>query len=253
MSTFINLEGTCNTRDIGSIETKYKTKIKTGLLYRSDKLSYLTHEDYDILRKHGIKQIIDFRSPSEKEREPNIVPIDFIYKEIPIPLDAKIINEIKININYSSYNHLEEIMKKCNRDFIIKYSEQFSEFLKTIISNKIPTLFHCSFGKDRTGFATSIIYYICGVSMDNIYKEYMKSNDFIKKDIENEFEHLKKILNFKIKSDAKLLPLVIVKKEYLQDSFNSAKNIYGSFDEYISYKLKLTTEKQIELKYYLLE
>ena len=47
MPTFIKLEGTCNTRDIGNIITEYKRKIKSGILYRSDKLSYATEKDYD--------------------------------------------------------------------------------------------------------------------------------------------------------------------------------------------------------------
>jgi len=253
MSTFIQLEGTCNTRDIGGIDTIYKCKIKKNLLFRSDKLSNLTENDYDILRKRGIKQIIDFRSEKEKKREPNIIPNDFIYKEIQIELDKKILNDIKLSLKYSSPNRSEELMKKCNRDFIIKYSKQFSDFVKTIIKTKTPTLFHCSFGKDRTGFATAIIHHICGVSMKNIFKDYLLSNHYIKKNIENEYEKLYKILDIPKAETHKLLPLIIVNQAYLHDSFNSAKNIYGSFDNYLSYKLQISSNELTELKYYLLE
>lgn len=253
MSAFIKLEGTCNTRDIGGIDTEYKCKIKKGLLFRSDKLSYLTEKDYDILRKRGIKQIIDFRSEKEKRREPNVVPSDFIYKEIPIELDKKMLNDIKLSLNYSSVYRLEEMMKKCNRDFVVKYSKHFSEFIKTILKTKLPTLFHCSFGKDRTGFATAIIHYICGVSKKDIFRDYLLSNDYIKNDIDREYEKMYKILDIPNANPSKLLPLILVKREYLHDSFNSAKNIYGSFDNYISYKLRLSNTELSELKYYLLE
>ena len=75
--------------------------IKSGILYRSDKLSYATENDFNSLRKLGIKNIIDLRSINEKEREPNIIPSDFNYIEIPITIDKKIVNEMKMNITYS--------------------------------------------------------------------------------------------------------------------------------------------------------
>ena len=253
MPSFIELEGTCNTRDIGDIRTEYKRKIKPGILYRSDKLSYATNEDYNKLRSYGIKNIIDLRSDNEKKKEPNNVPNDFNYIEIPISVDKKILREIKLNLTYSRYNNIENIMKRCNRDFIVKNSNDFAKVLNKILELKSPILFHCSFGKDRTGFVTALIYYICNVPKDEIYYEYLLSNKYIKKNIENEYSHFKKILNIEFEKIENLYPILLVKHEYLYESFNSAKNIYGSFSTFIREKMNFNESKQYQLRDFLLE
>ena len=197
-ANFIELEGTCNTRDIGNIRTEYKRKIKPGILYRSDKLSYATDKDFDKLRSYGIKNIIDLRSKNEKKREPNIIPSDFNYIEIPITLDKKILDEIKLNLSYSRFNNIENIMKRCNRDFIVKNANDFAKVLNKILELRAPILFHCSFGKDRTGFVTALIYYICQVPKDEIYYEYLQSNKYLEQNIGNEYSNLKRILNLNL-------------------------------------------------------
>lgn len=253
MPTFIELEGTCNTRDIGDIRTQYKRKLKPGLLYRSDKLSYATNEDYNKLRSYGIRNIIDLRSDNEKKKEPNNLPTDFNYIEIPISIDKKILSEIKLNLTYSRYNNIENIMKRCNRDFVVKNSNDFTKVLNKILELKSPILFHCSFGKDRTGFVTALIYYICNVPKDEIYYEYMLSNKYLKQNIDNQCINLKKILNIEFENPEYIYPLLLVRQEYLYESFNSAKNIYGSFSTFIREKMKFNDSKQYQLREFLLE
>ncbi|WP_255624290.1 tyrosine-protein phosphatase [Clostridioides sp. ES-S-0108-01] len=48
----------------------------------------------------------------------------------------------------------------------------------------LPILNHCTAGKDRTtGVGSAIILMILGVSRENIMKDYLKSNDFVDKEI----------------------------------------------------------------------
>ena len=69
--------------------------------------------------------------------------------------------------------YIENIMKRCNRDFVVKHSKEFAKVLNKILEIKAPILFHCSFGKDRTGFATAMILSIIGVSKEIIIEEYL--------------------------------------------------------------------------------
>ena len=253
MPSLIELEGTCNTRDIGNIRTEYKRKIKPGILYRSDKLSYATSNDFNKLRSYGIRNIIDLRSTNEKLKEPCVIPSDFNYIEIPITLDKKILNEIKLNLTYSRFNNIENIMKRCNRDFVVKHAPDFAKVLNKILELKSPILFHCSFGKDRTGFVTALIYYICQVPKDEIYYEYLLSNKYLEKNIGNEYSNLKKVLNLEFDNIDQIYPMLVVKKEYLYESFNSAKNIFGSFSCFIRNKMNFNDSKQYSLREYLLE
>ena len=48
-------------------------------------------------------------------------------------------------------------------EICIRTSKEFLVIFKDLVKHKQPTLFHCSAGKDRTGFAAYLIYSICGI------------------------------------------------------------------------------------------
>jgi protein tyrosine/serine phosphatase len=70
----LSLTGTCNTRSLGGIRNKENKKIKEKMLYRSDELSLLTAEDWEILREIGIGTICDLRRRDEAELYPTNIP-----------------------------------------------------------------------------------------------------------------------------------------------------------------------------------
>ena len=69
MKRNIDLDGATNFRDLGGYEASNGSKIKKGLVFRSDHLSNLTIEDINILKELGIKTICDFRSDVDVKRE----------------------------------------------------------------------------------------------------------------------------------------------------------------------------------------
>ena len=60
MERNIQLEGATNFRDLGGYEASEGSKIRKGLIYRSDHLSNLTSSDFNVLNKLGIKTVCDF-------------------------------------------------------------------------------------------------------------------------------------------------------------------------------------------------
>ena len=53
-------------------------------------------------------------------------------------------------------------------------------FIKILLkSNGKPIIYHCSAGKDRTGIASYIIQRLLDNSMEEIYKNYLLSNQLL--------------------------------------------------------------------------
>ena len=61
------LQGTPNFRDLGGYETECGRKIKWGKLYRSSKLSSLTEQDMNYVKRLGLTLVCDFRQILEQQ------------------------------------------------------------------------------------------------------------------------------------------------------------------------------------------
>ena len=45
--------------------------------------------------------------------------------------------------------------------------------------NKLPALFHCTTGKDRTGWAAAALLTLLDVPKETVMEDYLRSNDYI--------------------------------------------------------------------------
>jgi protein-tyrosine phosphatase len=244
----IKLEGTHNTRDLGGYETQDGRVIKKGFLFRSDGLGKLTPEDCKKLSNLGIKRIVDFRSEVEKIKQPNIIPTGMEYIEMPIEADKNINNEIYDILSGKVDKDMREFLIEANKDFVLQYKEVFSDFLKDLVNSGLPTLFHCTAGKDRTGFATLLIYTILGVDMDTILVDYLKTNYFIQDSMGKQLENVAKLMNIKEEDKEKILPLLRVDIDYIESAINTANKKYGSIHNFISEGLKISLKERDLLK-----
>ena len=65
----VELAGAFNFRDFGGYQIHNGTKIKSGLLYRSESLARLTDADLKIIESLHIKVICDLRAHDEVRQE----------------------------------------------------------------------------------------------------------------------------------------------------------------------------------------
>lgn len=249
----IYLEGTHNTRDLGGYISQDGRFVKNGILYRSDKLSNLTPNDVLEIKKLGIKKIIDFRSEDEKTRDPNKIPEGVEYVEMPIEADKKIKQEIYDVLSGKIDKDIKEFLMEANRKFIYEYSETFKLFLLEIINNPVPTLYHCTAGKDRTGFATLLIYTILDIDRETILEDYLKTNEFIANSIEKVKFEVAKSMKISNKEVDRIMPLLHVDIDYINSAINEADKNYGSLFTFINDRLEIKTNERDLLKVMLLE
>lgn len=250
----IVLEGTDNTRDLGdylSIVNINNKRIQRGKLFRSDKLSKLSDNDIVKIKELNIRYIIDFRSETERNHSPNIIIDGITY--INLPIDASNdMNEIKDVVNGISNKPIKQFLIDINKDFILKYHSIFLKFISIVLEKKEPILFHCTAGKDRTGFASALILYLLDFSKTDIYQEYMYTNECMKDGLEDILIYISSLLNIDVDKAKLLIPLLGVDREFLDSAFTTAIDEHGSFDNFIYKKLGITMEMKEDLKNYLL-
>jgi len=246
------MDGSHNTRELGGYKTSDGRLVKWGLLYRSDKLSGLSSVDEQYLQKLGIKRIVDFRSTVEKTEDPDIVPKGIEYVEMPIAVDGAMRSQIEDILRGKTNKDIKSFLVEANKEFITDYQEVYSKFLKDLLANKGPTLFHCTAGKDRAGFAAAITLIALGVSKEDVIHDYMKTNDFTSERIDQMIGQIK-LMSF-YQADAEILrPLLGVEREYIETAFQTAEDTYGSLENYIRVGLDISDAEIQELRSLLLE
>ncbi len=247
----IVLDGTSNTRELGGYKTEDGRSLKWGVLYRSDKLSELTDADQEYLLQLGIKRVIDFRSSEEKQNEPDQLPSTLKYIEMPIEADGAIRPKVEAILKGDLNEDVGAILVETNKEFISDFSGVYRGFIESLIENQEPTLFHCTAGKDRAGFAAALVLLAVGVPEKIVIEDYMKTNKYTEETIQ---DYINKINLYSLGSvDAEILrPLLGVEERFIRAALDEIKQKYGSVENFIRDELKIRDESIIELKNFLL-
>ena len=259
METVLNLEGSDNCRDIGHNITKYG-EVKKKKIIRSSQLSNISNNDIEQLKSYGVKKIIDLRGIKEREIAPdkNIESVDNIH--IPIFNDFKIpvLNDWYIRQKFPKVQLLEEDllqqkkrMMKIYRNFVKKQSslEALRKIFQILVFNSIEersVLFHCTMGKDRTGFVVALILSALGVEKDDIINDYLLTNKCLIKRINSITTKLYDagVSDSVIKYVHKYF---LANEEYLEESFKTINMCYNSMNEFLSIQLGITDYQQVAL------
>jgi protein-tyrosine phosphatase len=179
----LDLEGTSNTRDIGGYSTDDGRVVQFGQIYRSDKLSRLTADDFAELEAIGVKTVIDLRTKDEHDHDPTVwlgeQPPRFVH--LPIG-DAD-----------DPWYRKQHRMVKSNRFSAAQSTDQMIDGYRMIADVGVPSyrrlmdivldpanypiLIHCNAGKDRSGVAVALILEALGVDRSIIMDEYLLTNE----------------------------------------------------------------------------
>ena len=251
-----SLESRTNFRAIASYRTKDGRKIIENRLYRSGELAQLTIEDLHFVHSIGLSHVIDFRSLNEIEAKPNPIIKNTKYVNIQAIGGSMNQEEMMKGIKQlSEAYHSEGFLENVNRNFIrdTTSKQAFRQFIDIAVeADGSPFLWHCTAGKDRTGFAAAILLVILGVPVEQIFEDYLQSNN-------NRIEENKKILEI----ISMMLPnndefeyikeAMSVKKSYLQAAFDEAEHCYGSIENYLEEGLGVTADMRSILQQLYLE
>ena len=110
--------------------------------------------------------------------------------------------------------------------------------------SKLPALFQCTTGKDRTGWAAAALLTLLGAPKETVMEDYLRSNDYILPLYAKEIDALV------AGGGQPSIPQAIfgVKVEYLVASFDEMQTKYGTIENYFSEALGIDITAQQALR-----
>lgn len=182
----IPLEGQPNFRDLGGYPSADGRTVRRGALYRSGELSKLSESDRAQLAALQLKTVVDLRSEAEVSffgESPLPAGVDVV--QIPVA-SGNLVAEIIPPLLEGDFSKVPpDLLIRVNRQLAKDAASDFAQFMRIVAEpSKRPLVFHCTQGKDRTGFAAALVLSALGVSWDDIVDDYMLSNPY--RETENE-------------------------------------------------------------------
>ncbi|NEA43614.1 tyrosine-protein phosphatase [Streptomyces sp. SID11385] len=242
----IKLDGTVNFRDVGGYRTADGHWVKMGQVYRSDALDKLTAADQAKLRRLGIRTDYDLRAQSEREQAPDRVPAGVRYVVADV-LGAA--GNTTVGQMPTTAEGAEQMMVDGEKGFVDADSAK-AAFSKVMAgagdSRARGVLYHCTAGKDRTGWATAALLTALGVPRETVTDDYLASNTY------RAAGNAAALAAMPADQAAVYKPLLDVRREYLNSGFDEIKAKYGSFSAYFDKGLGVNQKELGELKHDLL-
>jgi len=228
-----------NFRDLGGIAGANGLKIKTGLLFRSGDLSSLSENDLLELTKIKLSSIIDFRAQRELDKRPDkIVPS--VREVIHLGIYDAARDQAEKFLERRDAAALENVLIGDYTRMVDHHQHEFSAFLKILAQTEnLPLVFHCAAGKDRTGLASVFLLVALGVDMNDIWKDYMATNDLTAPYVERIIQKV----NESGQEGEILRPLLEVRREYLQAALDRIDQHYDGITQYVQNVLMADVDK----------
>lgn len=242
MSTHLKVQHAENIRELGGYETKDGLKIAPRKLIRSANINQLDLNDKEYLNKYGIKRVIDFRSLEERKAKPDseipeseniFLPI-FPVKETEAASASPKKMMQRMQNGEKAFQQMIEVYKHFVLDDHVR--KQYRKFFDLVLANDRPEeslLFHCTAGKDRTGFGAMLLLSSFNIDDELIMQDYLLTNRYLKKEVAKMFEAAK-AAGVSEEDIHGINDVMSAKEEYLQTSYGLIKEHYGTVEQFIT-------------------
>jgi protein-tyrosine phosphatase len=169
----VTLEGPVNWRDLGGYPAMDGATTRWGRLFRSDSVHTLTAADIPVLRELGVRTAIDFRSAQELEQL-GIGPLgDVRVTHVHVPTFDHQPGQRPPTIVLSSAVDFYTSMIESGAHAYVAAANAIAE------DDRLPAVFYCVAGKDRTGIFAAIVLGLLGVPDDVVVADYAMTHEVI--------------------------------------------------------------------------
>lgn len=257
---FINARELKNARQLGGYIGADGRAVKDGLLIRTEGLDKLSDEAAaELAELYGIDYIVDFRMEYERARAADkeipgaqnewitVYEMDMTDPEIAQMMGriSKAENEMQKSVEYAKTGKLATLYTE------ILLSERgqkgYARFFEILLDADGPVLWHCTYGKDRTGVAAALVLYALGVDDNTIMEDFLLTNEVYQENIAK-LEAGLKAAGYDDAVVGEAQAMAGVKGEYLKAAFDAVKTEYGSIQDYIRNQLGVTDEALLQLR-----
>lgn len=257
----IVFEGTCNFRELGGYRAADGRHVRRGLLYRGCSLDTLqSPADRTKLESLHLREILDLRSAGEAARQPDAAvsgahyqricgmryadgsEMDFSPAGIQRIAAEKAAYEAKAGHPVHDFYWFTDLYKQMPFG-----NPAYHELFRLVEEHRVPLLFHCTCGKDRTGIAAMLVLLALGVSREDAIADYMLTNVY-RKPIIDKFMQDKPADQYDL-----LLPVEGVSESMGAGSIDVLLEKYPSYEAYFEAEYGLTTARLAALRDFYLE
>ncbi len=225
----LRLASADNFRDVAGPghPTRDGGRVRTGVAYRSNELQ-LSDVDAGHLERLGVTSVLDLREQHEVEAHPDVVVPGAAWTHLPV---GGIPPGIGAELPDADAAHAA--MLDVYRGFVTdeRARASFGGLLRRVGLATAPVLFHCTAGKDRTGWAAALLLHLAGVERSVVETDYLLTNDRSRGTREKYLglvaEHLgpDRVATFE--------PAMVADSSYLAAAYAQADESFGSLDGYL--------------------
>ena len=185
-SAALPLTGIVNFRDVGGHTTHDGRTVRSGVLFRSGQLDQ--GGDHEVLAAIGLRTVFDLRGEDEVDMAPDLVPdgVQVVHLDVLADSRERIATHLAelttrpdlVEATLRS-GAVEAHYRTTYRNLVLLDSARraYAELFSRLAQHEGPALFHCTAGKDRTGWAAAALLGLLGVPDDVVMADYLRSSE----------------------------------------------------------------------------
>jgi len=252
----LEISSVVNLRDIGGYKTRDGKVVRKKLLYRSGALGRCSSDDMLKLGGLNLKCDFDLRLDNERADLPDRLPpgVNVIGLNVLADSDGSASAQLGRllrrpgEISPEKTTELAQAaMAQAFRELVTLPSARKAYralFLALGDEAKLPAIVHCTYGKDRTGWAVAALLTLLGVPEQVVIDDYLRSN-------ENVLPAYQRTIDAYAKAggDPAVARIIVgVRAEYLKAGLDEVKSRYGSIEGYFSKALDIDAAGEQRLR-----
>lgn len=240
MHRLIALEGATNFRDLGGYEARDGRRVRWRRLFRADGLHRLTPGDGGTLAGLGLEEALDLRYGPERAGEPARLPdsVASVHIGLAAAPGASLLETMNLG-GVSSAAVAKDWLTRSYAGYPEKYAPACGAILRRLVAEDAPPLlFHCTAGKDRTGFAAAVVLEALGVPRTTIMEDYLLTNRHWDRGNREPQGLPREIYE----------PVFSAREEYLSASWATLDREHGGLEGWLNKVVDFGTEDQMRLR-----
>ncbi|MEU8776169.1 tyrosine-protein phosphatase [Streptomyces sp. NPDC048606] len=243
-----------NLRDLGGTPLPGGRTVRPGLVLRSGALDRLDLDADPVVAGLGLRTVVDLRSAPERADHPDVLPegarllvrdvLADKMSESRMPAAAQLkdlLADPVVAEEHLGGGKAQALFGSVYRSFVGTASAQdaYRTLLNEVADPQAgPLLFHCTAGKDRTGWGATVILALLGADEETLMAEYLSVNPAVKQAFAPMIEGFTAA-----GGDPDIaLALIGVFPDYLEAGLDEVRLRFGSMEKYVREGLGVSDE-----------
>ena len=185
-----------------------------------------------------VARVLDFRGATERAAQVCAIPRARVHSLAIEPTVVQAITALLEQGRGIQPHDAVRLMQQTYRAFVHDNSPRFAELFAHLLEDDAPLVFHCTAGKDRTGFAAALILRALSVPQAVVMQDYLLTNDLFRPP---------ELVGSHAPPEVRNV-IARVQTGFLDAAFEAVNNSHGSVDQYLERAMRLDSKQQQRLR-----